>query len=39
MIAGNDLWIAAAGLAYGMPIVASNPQHYRRVAGLEVREY
>ena len=39
MIGGNDLWIAATGLAYDMPVVTSNAEHYRRVPGLDVREY
>ena len=39
MIGGNDLWIAATGLAYGMPIVTRNVEHYRRVPGLQVADY
>ena len=39
LIGTNDLWIAAAGLAYRMPIVTRNVQHYRRVPGLQVAEY
>jgi tRNA(fMet)-specific endonuclease VapC len=39
LIGGNDLWIAATGLAYRMPIVTRNVQHYRRVPGLQVTEY
>lgn len=39
LIGGNDLWIAAAGLAYHMPVVTRNVQHYRRVPGLRVEEY
>ena len=30
LIGGNDLWIGAAGLAYGMPVVTRNPEHFRR---------
>jgi tRNA(fMet)-specific endonuclease VapC len=39
MIGTNDLWIAATGLAYGMPVVTRNVQHYRRVPGLDVQAY
>lgn len=39
MIGANDLWVAAAGLAYGMPVVTRNVQHYRRVPGLDVQAY
>lgn len=39
LIGGNDLWIAATGLAYDMPVVTRNVQHYRRVPGLQVVEY
>ena len=39
LIGTNDLWIAAAGLAYRMPIVTRHVQHYRRVPGLQVAEY
>jgi len=39
LIAANDLWIAAVGLAYRMPVVSRNAQHFRRVPGLEVVGY
>ena len=39
LIGGNDLWIGAAGLAYGMPIVTRNPEHFRRIPRLEVISY
>jgi tRNA(fMet)-specific endonuclease VapC len=39
LIGGNDLWIAAAALAYAMPIVTRNIEHFRRVPGLEVIPY
>ena len=39
LIGGNDLWIAATALAYGMPIVTANVEHFSRVPGLEVRAY
>lgn len=39
MIGANDLWIAATGLAYGMPVVTRNAKHFLRVPGLEVMDY
>lgn len=39
LIGANDLWIAATGLAHGMPVVTANAEHYRRVPGLEVVAY
>jgi predicted nucleic acid-binding protein len=39
LIGANDLWIAAFGLAYGMPIVTRNDRHFLRVPGLEVVSY
>ena len=39
LIGANDLWIAATGLAYGMPVVTRNADHFRRVPGLEVESY
>lgn len=39
LIGANDLWIAAAGLAYRMPVVSRNAQHFQRVPGLEVLGY
>jgi predicted nucleic acid-binding protein len=39
MIGGNDLWIAATALAYRMPVVTRNVEHYKRVPGLEVEAY
>ena len=39
LIGGNDLWIAATGLAYRMPVVTRHADHYRRVPGLEVEGY
>ena len=35
----NDLWIAAAGLTYRMPVVSRNARHFERVPGLEVVGY
>lgn len=39
LIGSNDLWIAATGLAYRMPVVTRNVEHYRRVPGLQVEAY
>ena len=39
LIGSNDLWIAASGLAYGMPVVTRNERHFKRVPGLAVRSY
>lgn len=39
MIGANDIWIAATGLAYDMPVVTRNVEHYRRVPGLEIASY
>lgn len=39
LIGGNDLWIAATALAYQMPVLTRNTEHYRRVPGVEVAAY
>lgn len=39
LIDRNDLWIAATGLAYEMPVVTRNVEHFRRVPGLDVEAY
>ena len=39
LIGANDLWIAAAGLAYGVPVVTRNAEHFVRVPGLRVQSY
>ena len=39
LIGANDLWIAAAGLAYGKAVVTRNVKDYQRVPGLEVVGY
>jgi predicted nucleic acid-binding protein len=36
LIGSNDLWIAATGLAYEMPVVTANLEHFQRVPELEV---
>jgi predicted nucleic acid-binding protein len=39
LIGSNDLWIAATGLAYHMPVVTRDADHFRRVPGLDVEPY
>jgi tRNA(fMet)-specific endonuclease VapC len=39
LIGTNDLWIAATGLAYRMPVVTRNVGHYCRVPDLQVENY
>ena len=39
LIGSNDLWIAATALAYKMPVVTRNAEHFRRVPGLDVETY
>lgn len=36
LIGANDLWIAAAALAYEVPLVSRNVRHFERVPGLRV---
>ena len=39
LIGANDLWIAAAGFAHGIPVVSRNARHFERVPGLSVVSY
>ncbi len=39
LIGTNDLWIAATALAYDMPVVTRNVEHFRRVPELDVETY
>lgn len=39
LIGTNDLWIAAAALAHGMPLVTNNMAHFSRVPGLALMGY
>ena len=39
LIGANDLWIAATGLAFQMPVVTRDTDHFRRVPHLEVVAY
>jgi predicted nucleic acid-binding protein len=39
LIGANDLWIAATALAYDMPLLTRNVDHFRRVPGLDVETY
>ena len=38
-IGANDLWIAAAGLAYDLAVVTRNIEHFARVPDLRVVTY
>jgi len=35
----NDTWIAAAALAYGLPLLTRNSEDFRRINGLTVIDY
>ena len=39
LIGANDLWIAAAAMAAGFPLVTNNASHFSRVPGLQVVGY
>lgn len=39
LIGTNDLWIAAAAIAYGLPLATRNARHFRRVPCLTVLTY
>ena len=39
LIGANDLWIGAVGLAYRIPVVTRNPEHFRRIPQLAVITY
>lgn len=39
LIGTNDLWIAAASVRHGIPLVTANTQEFARVEGLEVLGY
>ncbi len=39
LIDANDLWIAATALAFEMPVVTRNEQHFARVPQLDVIGY
>jgi tRNA(fMet)-specific endonuclease VapC len=39
LIGANDMWIAAAALAYGYALVTNNEAEFRRVSGLVVHSY
>lgn len=38
-IGSNDLWIAATALAYDLPVLTRNVDHFTRVPGVEVQPY
>jgi tRNA(fMet)-specific endonuclease VapC len=39
MIGNNDLWIAAHAVAAGLTLVTNNEKEFRRVRGLNVRNW
>lgn len=39
LIGTNDLWIAAASVRHGIPLVTADTQEFARVEGLEVLGY
>jgi len=39
LIGGNDLWIGCSALRHQVPLVTRNPEHFRRIEGLQVLEY
>jgi predicted nucleic acid-binding protein len=39
LIGANHLWIAAAALAAGFPLVTNNAGHFSRIPGLQVVGY
>jgi len=39
LIGTNDLWIASACLAHGLPLVSRNGSHFGRVPGLTLVGY
>lgn len=39
LIGTNDLWIAATALAYDLPVLTRNVEHFTRVPGVEVQRY
>jgi tRNA(fMet)-specific endonuclease VapC len=39
LIGGNDLWIAAAALVHGFPVVTRNVDEFQRVPGLTVLSF
>ncbi len=39
LIGTNDIWIAATAIAYGLPVVTRNADHFRRIPGVEVIGY
>jgi predicted nucleic acid-binding protein len=39
LIGTNDLWIAAAALAHGLPLVSANTGRFGRVPGLKIVGY
>ncbi len=39
LIGSNDLWIASTAVAYALPLVTRNVEHYKRIPRLEIIPY
>jgi len=39
LIGSNDIWIGCSALRHQAPLVTRNPEHFRRIEGLQVLEY
>ena len=39
LIGSNDIWIGCSALRHDTPLVTRNPEHLRRIEGLQVLEY
>ena len=39
LLGPNDLWIAAAALSLGLPLLSKNTCEFRRVPDLDVVDY
>jgi predicted nucleic acid-binding protein len=39
LIGSNDLWIASTALAYSLPLVTRNVEHFKRIPHLEIITY
>ena len=39
LIGANDLWIAATGLAHGLPVVTRNTKDFQKIPQLKVLSY
>jgi|SRR4030095_14815552 tRNA(fMet)-specific endonuclease VapC len=39
LIGTNDLWIASTAVAYSLPLVTRNVEHFKRIPHLEIINY